>query len=140
MRITCLTITTNTFNLCFRQVTNEEANAKATELNIMFMETSAKAGHNVKSLFKKIAMSLVGMEKEGEQAEAQNASTCNHDIFAFRADPSARNRCHNDAGERHSRCLTMQLLNHLSITSLLWRHFGERLWSAAAVACFTRAV
>ena len=57
-----------------RQVTNEEANAKATELNIMFMETSAKAGHNVKSLFKKIAMSIVGMEKEGEQAEAQNTS------------------------------------------------------------------
>lgn len=39
----------------------------------MFMETSAKAGHNVKSLFKKIAMSLVGMEKE-EAAEAANAS------------------------------------------------------------------
>lgn len=55
-----------------RQVTLEEANAKASEMNIMFMETSAKAGHNVKSLFKKIAMSLVGMEKEGEQQEAQN--------------------------------------------------------------------
>lgn len=57
-----------------RQVTLEEANAKASELNLMFMETSAKAGHNVKSLFKKIAMSLVGMEKEGEQQEAQNTS------------------------------------------------------------------
>lgn len=57
-------------------MTLEEANARATELNIMFMETSAKAGHNVKSLFKKIAMSLVGMEKEGEASlEAQqNAS------------------------------------------------------------------
>ena len=31
----------------------------------MFMETSAKAGHNVKSLFKKIAMSLPGMEGAG---------------------------------------------------------------------------
>jgi len=30
----------------------------------MFMETSAKAGHNVKSLFKKIAMSLPGMDKD----------------------------------------------------------------------------
>lgn len=40
----------------------------------MFMETSAKAGHNVKSLFKKIAMSLPGMEKENQNAEAQNAS------------------------------------------------------------------
>jgi len=55
-----------------RQVTLEEATAKATELNIMFMETSAKAGHNVKSLFKKIALSLPGMEKEGASTEAQN--------------------------------------------------------------------
>ncbi|KAL9715335.1 GTPase Ryh1 [Leucoagaricus gongylophorus] len=47
-----------------RQVTLEEATAKAAQLNIMFMETSAKAGHNVKSLFKKIAMSLPGMEKD----------------------------------------------------------------------------
>ncbi|KAG6820651.1 hypothetical protein H0H93_013850 [Arthromyces matolae] len=51
------------------QVTLEEATAKATQLNIMFMETSAKAGHNVKSLFKKIAMSLPGMEKD-TQGEA----------------------------------------------------------------------
>jgi len=56
-----------------RQVTLEEATAKATELSIMFMETSAKAGHNVKSLFKKIALSLPGMEKEGAGEGAQNA-------------------------------------------------------------------
>ncbi|KAK0202941.1 GTP binding protein [Desarmillaria ectypa] len=49
-----------------RQVTLEEATAKSTQLDILFMETSAKAGHNVKSLFKKIAMSLPGMEKEGQ--------------------------------------------------------------------------
>ena len=55
-------------------MTLEEATAKAAALNIMFMETSAKAGHNVKSLFKKIAMSLVGMEKENEAAESQNTS------------------------------------------------------------------
>ena len=60
--------------MVYRQVTLEEANLKATQLGIMFMETSAKAGHNVKSLFKKIAMSLVGLEKEGEAAEAQNTS------------------------------------------------------------------
>ncbi|KAI0318819.1 ras-domain-containing protein [Amylostereum chailletii] len=53
-----------------RQVTLEEATAKSQQLNIMFMETSAKAGHNVKSLFKKIAMSLPGMEKEGQAADA----------------------------------------------------------------------
>jgi len=54
-----------------RQVTVEEATQKATQMNIMFMETSAKAGHNVKSLFKKIAMSLPGMDNNG-QADAQN--------------------------------------------------------------------
>jgi Ras-related protein Rab-6A len=43
-------------------------------MNILFMETSAKAGHNVKSLFKKIAMSLPGMDKEGQSADAQNQS------------------------------------------------------------------
>ncbi|KIY50824.1 ras-domain-containing protein [Fistulina hepatica ATCC 64428] len=52
-----------------RQVTMEEATAKATSLSIMFMETSAKAGHNVKSLFKKIAMSLPGMDGNTQTAE-----------------------------------------------------------------------
>jgi len=33
------------------------------------METSAKAGHNVKTLFKKIAMLLPGNEKEAENKE-----------------------------------------------------------------------
>ncbi|KAG6376273.1 GTP binding protein [Boletus reticuloceps] len=54
-----------------RQVTVEEATQKATQMSIMFMETSAKAGHNVKSLFKKIAMSLPGMDNN-VQADAQN--------------------------------------------------------------------
>jgi len=55
-----------------RQVTNEEATAMSKNLGIMFMETSAKAGHNVKSLFKQIALSLPGMEKEGQAADAEN--------------------------------------------------------------------
>ncbi|KAN0116633.1 Ras family domain containing protein [Russula decolorans] len=55
-----------------RQVTLEEATAKAQDLSIMFMETSAKAGHNVKSLFKKIAMSLPGMEKDNQNTDTQN--------------------------------------------------------------------
>jgi len=56
----------STKSLNYRQVTLEEATAKATQMGIMFMETSAKAGHNVKSLFKKIAMSLPGMEKDNQ--------------------------------------------------------------------------
>ncbi|PWN48378.1 secretion related GTPase C [Violaceomyces palustris] len=53
-----------------RQVTTEEAEKKAQEFNVMFIETSAKAGHNVKVLFKKIAQALPGMEKEGENVQA----------------------------------------------------------------------
>ncbi|KZT56397.1 ras-domain-containing protein [Calocera cornea HHB12733] len=55
-----------------RQVTQEEAQAKSIELDIIYMETSAKAGHNVKTLFKKIAMLLPGAEKEGGEAKEGN--------------------------------------------------------------------
>jgi len=72
-----------------RQVTLEEATAKAAELNIMFMETSAKAGHNVKSLFKKIAMSLPGMEKDNTPTE----SNTNIDVTAKEADVPPAEGC-----------------------------------------------
>lgn len=45
-----------------RQVKMEEGEAKAKELGVMFIETSAKAGVNIKALFRKIASSLPGME------------------------------------------------------------------------------
>eukprot|EP00188_Purpureofilum_apyrenoidigerum_P002353 Plantae.Rhodophyta-Purpureofilum_apyrenoidigerum.ctg2450.p1 GENE.Plantae.Rhodophyta-Purpureofilum_apyrenoidigerum.ctg2450~~Plantae.Rhodophyta-Purpureofilum_apyrenoidigerum.ctg2450.p1 ORF type:complete len:213 (-),score=42.18 Plantae.Rhodophyta-Purpureofilum_apyrenoidigerum.ctg2450:401-1039(-) len=45
-----------------RQVSTEEGEAKAKEHDIMFIETSAKAGFNVKALFRKIAAALPGME------------------------------------------------------------------------------
>jgi Ras-related protein Rab-6A len=35
------------FTPIYRQVTSEEGDQKAKELNVMFIETSAKAGHNV---------------------------------------------------------------------------------------------
>ncbi|GAA6006323.1 hypothetical protein JCM10207_000605 [Rhodosporidiobolus poonsookiae] len=47
-----------------RQVTTDEAEQKAKELNVMFIETSAKAGHNVKTLFRKIAQALPGMDRQ----------------------------------------------------------------------------
>ncbi|THU45906.1 hypothetical protein C4D60_Mb02t22900 [Musa balbisiana] len=45
-----------------RQVSTEEGEAKAREFGVMFIETSAKAGFNIKPLFRKIAASLPGME------------------------------------------------------------------------------
>lgn len=51
-----------------RQVTSEEGERRAKELKIMFIETSAKAGHNVKTLFRRIAQALPGMENSMEDA------------------------------------------------------------------------
>ncbi|KAI8387960.1 ras-related protein rab-like protein-6A [Radiomyces spectabilis] len=45
-----------------REVTVEEGEKRSKELNVMFIETSAKAGHNVKTLFKKIAQALPGVD------------------------------------------------------------------------------
>ncbi|GFU09222.1 ras-related protein Rab6 [Trichonephila clavipes] len=45
-----------------RQVTTEEGERKAKELNVMFIETSAKSGYNVKQLFRRVAAALPGME------------------------------------------------------------------------------
>lgn len=38
------------FYVVFRQVTTEEGERKAKELNVMFIETSAKSGYNVKQV------------------------------------------------------------------------------------------
>ncbi|XP_033321238.1 RAS oncogene family member Rab6 isoform X2 [Megalopta genalis] len=45
-----------------RQVPTEEGERKAKELNVMFTETSAKAGYNVKQLFRRVAAALPGMD------------------------------------------------------------------------------
>lgn len=55
-------------------MTTEEAEQKAKELNVMFIETSAKAGHNVKTLFRKIAQALPGMDSQSEAQTGANQS------------------------------------------------------------------
>lgn len=45
-----------------RQVGTEEGQALAKDLDVMFIETSAKAGINIKQLFKNLASNLPGME------------------------------------------------------------------------------
>ena len=47
-----------------RKVSTEEGQALAKELDIMFIETSAKSGINVKQLFKDLASSLPGVKDE----------------------------------------------------------------------------
>ncbi|KAI9660233.1 MAG: Ras- protein Rab-6A [Alyxoria varia] len=55
-----------------REVTTQQGEEEAKKNGLMFIETSAKAGHNVKQLFKKIAQALPGMEGEGAQGAAQS--------------------------------------------------------------------
>eukprot|EP00486_Rosalina_sp_Unknown_P002420 CAMPEP_0201564180 /NCGR_PEP_ID=MMETSP0190_2-20130828/2220_1 /ASSEMBLY_ACC=CAM_ASM_000263 /TAXON_ID=37353 /ORGANISM="Rosalina sp." /LENGTH=158 /DNA_ID=CAMNT_0047980005 /DNA_START=190 /DNA_END=669 /DNA_ORIENTATION=+ len=52
-----------------RQVTKNEGEEKSNQLGVMFMETSAKSGDNIKSLFRKVATNLPGMD---EQQKNQN--------------------------------------------------------------------
>merc|ERR1712156_518622 len=73
-----------------RQVSIDEGERKAKELNVMFIETSAKTGYNVKQLFRRVAAALPGMEPKGqpqpvqpivnvnlsEETPAQEASNC----------------------------------------------------------------
>ena len=55
-----------------REVTTEQGEEEAKRNELMFVETSAKIGHNVKTLFKRIAQALPGME--GTDAAAQASS------------------------------------------------------------------
>ena len=55
-----------------RQVSVEEGESKAQELDVMFIETSALAGHNVKQLFKRVASALPGMEPTNTEAAQPN--------------------------------------------------------------------
>jgi len=53
-----------------RQVSTEEGEEKATKDGLLFMECSAKAGYNVKSLFRKLATSLPGSPDAANGATA----------------------------------------------------------------------
>ncbi len=52
-----------------RQVTSDEGDKKAKEYGVLFIETSAKAGANVKQLFKRIAAALPGMDSPQEASQ-----------------------------------------------------------------------
>ena len=58
-----------------RKVGTEEGQALATELDVHFIETSAKVGINVKNLFKSLAQQLPGVSdgQVPEQKEEKKA-------------------------------------------------------------------
>ncbi|KAI4094001.1 MAG: hypothetical protein LQ344_002446 [Seirophora lacunosa] len=57
-----------------REVTQQMGEDEAKRCGALFVETSAKAGANVKGLFRRIAQALPGMEGEGERQESQSES------------------------------------------------------------------
>ncbi|EYE93025.1 Rab family GTPase YPT6 [Aspergillus ruber CBS 135680] len=54
-----------------REVTTAQGEEEAKRNGLMFIETSAKVGHNVKQLFRRIAQALPGMEGEGANQNNQ---------------------------------------------------------------------
>lgn len=62
-----------------REVTTQQGEEEAKRSNLMFVETSAKLGHNVKNLFKRIAQALPGMEGTDAAAQASSQSTFSPD-------------------------------------------------------------
>ena len=54
-----------------REITTQQGEEEAKRSGAIFVETSAKLGHNVKALFRRIAQALPGMEGEGEAAQPQ---------------------------------------------------------------------
>ena len=62
-----------------RQVSVEEGEDRAGKEGIMFIETSAKAGFNIKALFRKLATALPGMESAATPAQ-QSAANCKYSI------------------------------------------------------------
>lgn len=55
-----------------RQVSVEEGEDRSTKEGIMFIESSAKAGFNIKALFRKLANALPGMESAQTSQPATN--------------------------------------------------------------------
>lgn len=62
----------NKTDLSKREVTTQQGEEEARKNNLMFVETSAKLGHNVKALFKRIAQALPGMESSDAASRATN--------------------------------------------------------------------
>lgn len=71
-----------------RQVSTKAGEDKSKELNLLFMETSAKSGHNVKELFLKVASELPDNNNEPE-GKVENIRL----LSAKEANPEEENQC-----------------------------------------------
>uniref|UniRef100_A0A6T8NH99 Uncharacterized protein n=1 Tax=Hemiselmis andersenii TaxID=464988 RepID=A0A6T8NH99_HEMAN len=58
-----------------RRVSREEGEEKASKFGVLYVETSAKAGLNVKTLFRQLAQQLPGMDQGGGAPGATETET-----------------------------------------------------------------
>ncbi|WZZ82909.1 hypothetical protein YC2023_103481 [Brassica napus] len=72
-----------------RQVSIEEGDSKGREYGVIFIETSAKAGFNIKPLFRKIAAALPGMDSYSNMKTEDMVDATNKEEAA-RVDGSQR--------------------------------------------------
>lgn len=66
-----------------REVTTQQGEEEAKRQGLRFVETSAKLGHNVQNLFKRIAQALPGMEGSDSATQATNQSKFSLFLFSF---------------------------------------------------------
>lgn len=76
-----------------RQVSTEEGERKAKELNVMFIETSAKAGYNVKQLFRRVAAALPGMDSTTESKPSEEMQEITLEVKKETKDPEGGCAC-----------------------------------------------
>jgi 50S ribosomal subunit-associated GTPase HflX len=92
-----------------REVTTQQGEEEAKKNNLMFIETSAKVGHNVKNLFRRIAQALPGMEGADNAAAAGNQSKSHCSLVIHYATLTCRysDRCQHQFHTRSARRLCL---------------------------------
>lgn len=72
-----------------REVTTAQGEEEAKKNGLMFIETSAKVGHNVKQLFRRIAQALPGMEGEANRESQSGFICCSRRLASSETDCSS---------------------------------------------------
>jgi Ras-related protein Rab-6A len=113
-----------------REVTTAQGEEEAKKNGLMFIETSAKVGHNVKQLFRRIAQALPGMDGEAKQGESTSMSILQSPVkfmmtHTNQGANTSSDRCqHPPEGDHQQRGLRM--LKHLPSIYAFHLHISDR--------------
>lgn len=72
-----------------RRVSMEQGERRAKELGVLFIESSAKTGHNVKQLFRRVAAALPGLDVNKEQEKGNEVNS----IILPQEEPKSESNC-----------------------------------------------